>query len=118
MNFDFGYALDQFLTIASYTGMTLKISVVTMVITVVFALAITFVRYYKIKVLTRIVNIYIDLFRGTPLLVQLFFIYFGLPQLFPSFVNMTGLHRGCDWLDLEHGGVYDRGYAWCIVLRV
>mgnify|MGYP006995801204 FL=1 len=47
MNFDFGYALDQFLTIASYTGMTLKISVVTMVITVVFALAITFVRYYK-----------------------------------------------------------------------
>ena len=90
MNFDFGYALDQFLTIASYTGMTLKISVVTMVITVVFALAITFVRYYKIKVLTRIVNIYIDLFRGTPLLVQLFFIYFGLPQLFPSFVNMTG----------------------------
>lgn len=36
---------------------------------------------FRIPVLSAIVKIYIELFRNTPLLVQLFFIYFGLPKL-------------------------------------
>ena len=32
--------------------------------------------------------LYISFFRGTPLLVQLFLLYYGLPQLFPIFVGM------------------------------
>lgn len=37
--------------------------------------------YLKIPVLRRIVGIYIELFRNTPLLVQLFFLYFALPKI-------------------------------------
>ena len=90
MNFDVSYAVKQFPTILSYTGMTVKIAVVAMFFSVLFSLLITIVRYYHIPVLTTLVNIYIDLFRGTPLLVQLFFIYYGLAQLFPIFVNLSG----------------------------
>lgn len=38
-------------------------------------------RYYRVPVLHRIVGVYIELSRNTPLLVQLFFLYFGLPKL-------------------------------------
>ena len=38
-------------------------------------------RYYRVPVLHRAVGVYIELSRNTPLLVQLFFLYFGLPKL-------------------------------------
>lgn len=37
--------------------------------------------YYRIPVIGRIAAVYIELSRNTPLLVQLFFLYFGLPKL-------------------------------------
>lgn len=39
------------------------------------------IRYYRVPVLNRIAACYIELSRNTPLLVQLFFLYFGLPKL-------------------------------------
>lgn len=90
MNFDVSYAVRQFPVILQYAGMTLKIAVVSMLFTLAFSLLITIVRYYRIRVWSRVVDAYVDLFRGTPLLVQLFFIYYGLPQIFPVFVNMSG----------------------------
>ena len=40
-----------------------------------------FILHFKIPVLSQIVKVYVELFRNTPLLVQLFFIYFGLPKI-------------------------------------
>ena len=39
------------------------------------------IRYYKVPILQRIIGVYIELSRNTPLLIQLFFLYFGLPKL-------------------------------------
>ena len=39
------------------------------------------VLYYKVPVLRRIIQAYVELSRNTPLLVQLFFLYFGLPNI-------------------------------------
>ena len=52
-------------------------------IALAFALGIicAFTLYYKIPVLASIVRFYVELFRNTPLLVQLFFIYYGLPSV-------------------------------------
>ena len=38
-------------------------------------------KFYRVPVVHRIVSVYIELSRNTPLLVQLFFLYFGLPKL-------------------------------------
>lgn len=43
--------------------------------------ACAIIRYYRVPVLRQITGIYIELSRNTPLLVQLFFLYFGLPKL-------------------------------------
>ena len=39
------------------------------------------IQYYKIPVLRQIVAVYIELSRNTPLLIQLFFLYYGLPKI-------------------------------------
>lgn len=39
------------------------------------------IQYFRIPVLKRIIAVYIEVFRNTPLLVQLFFIYFALPKI-------------------------------------
>lgn len=47
----------------------------------ILGLICSFIAFYKIKGLKSVVSIYIELSRNTPLLIQLFFLYFGLPQL-------------------------------------
>lgn len=88
MTIDLLFALKKIPVILSYLHITLYISICAMAVTLVFSLIITVIRYYKVKILTPIVNAYIDLFRGTPLLTQMFFIYYGLAQIFPLFRDM------------------------------
>ena len=61
--------------------LTLRLGVAGIVFAVVIGLACALVQYYKVPVLRRIVGVYIQLSRNTPLLVQLFFIYYGLPKV-------------------------------------
>ena len=61
--------------------LTLRIGWIGILMAIVIGFLCALVRYYKIPVLRRIAGIYIELFRNTPLLVQLFFLYFGLPKL-------------------------------------
>lgn len=92
MTIDIMFAVKKLPLILSYLNVTLWISVCAMAITLVFSLLITIIRYYKIRILTPIVNIYIDLFRGTPLLTQMFFIYYGLAQIIPFFRDMQPIN--------------------------
>ena len=61
--------------------LTLKIGWQGVLLALVLGVACAVVVHLKIPVLRRIVGAYIELFRNTPLLVQLFFLYFGLPKL-------------------------------------
>ena len=51
------------------------------VFSIIAGLVCAFIQYFKIPVLRRIVSVYIELSRNTPLLIQLFFIYYGLPKI-------------------------------------
>jgi polar amino acid transport system permease protein len=61
--------------------LTLRLGLAGIVIAIVVGLVCALVQYYKAPVLRRIVGAYIELSRNTPLLVQLFFIYYGLPKI-------------------------------------
>ncbi|MBQ6575737.1 MAG: amino acid ABC transporter permease [Lachnospiraceae bacterium] len=52
-------------------------------IAIAFAIGIVtaFIMHFRIPVLAKIASVYVELFRNTPLLVQLFFIYFALPKI-------------------------------------
>ncbi|SNU07349.1 polar amino acid transport system permease protein [Streptococcus equinus] len=47
----------------------------------VLGLLISLIKYYKIPILSQICQVYIELSRNTPLLIQLYFLYFGLPKI-------------------------------------
>ena len=47
----------------------------------VIGLVCSMIKYFRIPVLRQIVECYIELSRNTPLLIQLFFLYFGLPKI-------------------------------------
>lgn len=62
-------------------GITLRISFLGILLSTVIGLLCSLVKVFKIPVLGFIVNCYIEISRNTPLLIQLFFLYFGLPKL-------------------------------------
>ena len=62
-------------------GLTLRIAAIGVVLSMVVGLLCCIVQSLRIPVLRRIAAVYIELARNTPLLVQLFFLYFGLPKV-------------------------------------
>ncbi|MFT4104155.1 MAG: amino acid ABC transporter permease [Lacrimispora sp.] len=62
-------------------GITLRISLVGILLSTAIGLLCSLVKVFHIPVLKNIVNGYIEVSRNTPLLIQLFFLYFGLPKL-------------------------------------
>ena len=82
--------------------LTMRIAVVGIILAILTGLVCSICRYYKIPVLRQIASVYIELFRNTPLLVQLFFLYFGLPK-----VGISISSEGCAIIGLTFlGGSY------------
>lgn len=66
--------LDSFLT-------TLLLSTIAVVVGTLVGAIVAVLRTLNIGILNLVLRAYVELFRGTPLLMQLFFVYFGLPML-------------------------------------
>jgi polar amino acid transport system substrate-binding protein len=60
---------------------TLELSVIAMALAVVAGLTIALMRLYSPKIVRSLMLGYIEIIRGTPLLVQLFVIFYGLPHI-------------------------------------
>ena len=87
--FDFPYAaglLPQLLDVLPTTlGMTLLATISSLGLGLCLALT----QVFNMKGLSRFTDFYISFFRGTPLLVQLFLFYYGLPQIFPAMTSIS-----------------------------
>lgn len=67
---------------------TMKVSITAMVLAISLGLALAVTRVFSPKPLAALATIYIEFIRGTPVLIQLFFIFYGLPGVgikFPPF---------------------------------
>jgi polar amino acid transport system permease protein len=62
-------------------AITLAIGFWGVLTAILIGLICCFILYFRIRLLQRIVQFYIELSRNTPLLIQVFFLYFGLPQV-------------------------------------
>ncbi len=63
-------------------GMTLQMTVVSLILAIVLGMISCFCKISKFKPLNLLSNIYVNIIRGTPLMVQAFFLYFGLTSAF------------------------------------
>ena len=66
-------------TVLKALPVTLELTVISFVLSLLLAVIIAIVDYFKIPVLRQIFAVYVSFFRGTPLIPQLFLLYFGIP---------------------------------------
>jgi len=83
--------------------MTLLISILGMAVAVSLGLALALLNLYGPKPVSLLAKAYVELFRGTPLLIQLYLIFYGLPNIgirfSPLVAAVVGL--GCNYAAYE-----------------
>ena len=82
--------------------LTLKIGWIGVALATLIGLVSAVIIHFRIPVLSVVFKIYIEIFRNTPLLIQLFFLYFALPK-----IGVKISAEVCGWLGLGLlGGSY------------
>lgn len=62
-------------------GLTLNLAFWGILLSLLIGLACSLLIYFRVRVFSQIAKIYIELSRNTPLLIQLFFLFYGLPKI-------------------------------------
>lgn len=78
---DWDYIVKYLPLYEKATILTLRIGWIGISMAIIVGLLCAVIQYYKLPVIRRVVGIYIEFSRNTPLLIQLFFIYYGLPKI-------------------------------------
>jgi len=86
--FDFGLVLENIGPILDAVLVTLSLAFLAEVIGVVFGLVLALLKISKSRLLSLPAQIYIDLFRGTPLLVQITILFFAFPLVGIRFTSL------------------------------
>lgn len=89
--FDLAYVATLLPVLLSYLPLTLELAVASFALALLLAGLLAVVRVFRTPVLSPVVRVFISFFRGTPLLVQLFLFYYGLPQLMAAFVRIDAI---------------------------
>ena len=63
------------------TLITIEISVLSMIFAVLIGLAVALIRSWNVPVLSTVLGFYVEIWRATPLVVQLLILYFSLPDI-------------------------------------
>ncbi|MED3602583.1 amino acid ABC transporter permease [Bacillus subtilis] len=99
---DWEFMISAFPTLIQALPITLFMAIVAMIFAIIGGLILALITKNKIPVLHQLSKLYISFFRGVPTLVQLFLIYYGLPQLFPEMSKMTALTAAIIGLSLKN----------------
>ncbi|MFP4956897.1 amino acid ABC transporter permease [Bacillus subtilis] len=99
---DWEFMISAFPTLIQALPITLFMVIAAMIFAIIGGLILALITKNKIPVLHQLSKLYISFFRGVPTLVQLFLIYYGLPQLFPEMSKMTALTAAIIGLSLKN----------------
>ncbi|WDP91939.1 MAG: amino acid ABC transporter permease [Desulfobacter sp.] len=114
MDFQPEIILNALPLLAEGLNMTLRFSAAAFALALVLGFAVGVLRY-KSTLLYRLLAPYVEIARGTPLLIQLYFIYYGLPSLgitlgcFTAGVLGLGLNSGAYISEIVRGALYGVG---------
>lgn len=88
-NFDFHFFINLIPLMIKSLKMTFGISILSLVLGLIVAIIIALIVQTKVRILYPITKVWVSFFRGTPLIAQLFFLYFGIVQIVPSLKGMN-----------------------------
>ena len=81
VSFDWSFITENAEELAAGLGRTLLVSAIAIVGAFVIGLVLGAARAHRIPVVSQLAAIYVEVIRNTPILVQIFFLFYGLPQL-------------------------------------
>ncbi len=111
MDFDLDYLVAQWPALLDGLVMTLKVSLLAIVLSLAIGVVGGAVRLFRVPLMAQLAALYVELIRNTPILVQLFFIFYGLPavglglSLFWSGVLCLSLWAGAYQVENLRGGL-------------
>ena len=93
-------------------GITIQITAISVGLGLIIGMFVGIARICNVKVLRALATVYIDFLRGTPLLVQIFLIYFALPMVvgqrvdpFIAAITACGINRGAYIAEIFRAGI-------------
>jgi polar amino acid transport system permease protein len=78
--FDWGFVSDNLDELAAGLGRTLYVSAIAIAGAIVIGMVLGAARAHRLPVISQLAAVYVDVIRNTPILVQIFMLFFGLPQ--------------------------------------
>ena len=112
MHFNFDLVVNSFPLLLVGAGVTIKITALSVALGVIIGLFVGIARISRIKILRVLSAVYVDFFRGTPLLVQIFLVYFALPVItgqrvdpFVAAIGSCGINSGAYVAEIFRAGI-------------
>lgn len=87
---DLAYMIEVFPKLIMTLPITLLIIIVSAIFGLLLSIGVTYLRLKKLKIIGPILEIYVSFMRSTPILIQLFLVFYGLPVL----MNSLGFNAG------------------------
>ncbi len=107
-----GILVDSFPKLLGYgIRVTVPLTILSFSLALVIAVLVALVQYADVKVVRQICRFYIWIIRGTPLLVQLYLVFYGLPSVgvqldaFPTAVLVFGFNEGAYMAESVRGAL-------------
>ena len=112
MTFDMNLVFNSFPLLLIGAGVTIQITVLSTAIGVVIGLIVGVARISNLRLLRMLAEVYVEFFRGTPLLVQIFLFYFALPVItgqridpFIAAISACGINSGAYVAEIFRAGI-------------
>jgi polar amino acid transport system permease protein len=112
MSFNFDLVVNSFPLLLLGAGVTIKITAMSVAVGVIIGLFVGIARICRVKPLEWLAAVYVDFFRGTPLLVQIFLVYFALPVItgqridpYIAAIGACGINSGAYVAEIFRAGI-------------
>jgi len=79
--FEWSYVFEYFVKLLPSVRISLVIVVCSLAFGLIVGLVVALPRMYRVPGLQRVSQVYVSFFRGTPILIQLFLFYYGMPEV-------------------------------------
>ena len=103
---------DSFPKLLEYgVKVTVPLTILSFALALIIAVIVALIQYANVQGLKQICRVYIWIIRGTPLLVQLYLVFYGLPSLgilldaFPTAVLVFGINEGAYMAESVRGAL-------------
>jgi L-cystine transport system permease protein len=87
---DINFLIESFPAIVARLPITIGIAVGSLIISLLIGLTTALIKIYRVPVLKTISTCYISFIRGTPLLVQIYLVFYGIPKVIYFFQTEYG----------------------------